>query len=354
MKDFIKLLITLSITFVLSLIVLVISSKIFMPKWIDHRMNMMTFIMKGFYAEPKDSLDVIFMGNSDTYRGIDPLVMYHEYGFTSYNFVAAGQRIWTGYSMFEESLKYQKPKIILFNTDELYFTKQTSYGNSSKVYDNMPLSINKIKSVFDSNYKRSIIVKMAHFLPIFRYHSRYNELTNDDLKYAFYNERYALKGMDMVAYQVPYTGPKDYMTDTGEVMELPEISIEYLDKMVEKCKKENIEFILYHVPSPDSSSYARYMPVKKYADQKGITLLELNYDNKKIGIDWNKDTSDGGDHLNLYGAEKVSIYLGKYLKDNYDLPDHRNEEKYNYWNDDYNTYLIEREKEIKSEENKSN
>ena len=37
--------------------------------------------------------------------------------------------------MFEESLKYQKPKIILFNADELFFTKQTSYGNSSKVYD---------------------------------------------------------------------------------------------------------------------------------------------------------------------------------------------------------------------------
>ena len=157
----------------------------------------------------------------------------------------------------------------------------------------------------------------------------------------------------MVAYQEPYTGPKDYMNDTGEVMDLPEVSINYLDKMIERCKKENIEFILYHVPSPDSSSYARYIPVKKYADQKGIRLLELNYDNKKIGIDWDKDTSDGGDHLNLFGAEKVSIYLGKYLKDNYDLPDHRNEEKYSYWNNDYKTYLIEREKEIKSEENKS-
>jgi len=346
MKDFIKFIKTILITAILSLIILCISSKIFLPKWIDHRMNMMTFIMRGFYQEEKNSLDVIFVGNSDTYRGIDPLVMYHEYGFTSYNYVAAGQRIWTGYAMFEESLKYQEPKIILFNVDELFFTKQTSYGNSSKVYDNMKFSINKIKSVYDSNYKRSRIVKLAHFLPIFRYHSRYNELTSDDFKYAFYNSRYALKGMDMVAYQEPYTGNKNYMKDKNEEIELPEVSIYYLDKMYDECQKRNISFVLYHVPSPDSSSYAKYKAVKEYADSKDITYLELNFDNDKIGIDWNEDTSDGGDHLNMFGAVKVSTYLGKYLVDNYDLPDHRNDSKYDYWNDDYEEYLKIREQEI--------
>lgn len=35
-----------------------------------------------------------------------------------------------------------------------------------------------------------------------------------------------------------------------------------------------------------------------------------------------------GDHLNASGAERVSIYLAAYLKENYDLPDHRGEEAY--------------------------
>lgn len=353
MKEFKKLLLTLIITFILTLPILIISSKIFMPKWIDHRMNMMTFIMKGFYQEPKNSLDIVILGNSDTYRGVDPLVMYHEYGFTSYNYVAAGERIWMAYALFNESLKYQKPQIIMLNTDELYFTHKATVGNNSKVYDNMKFSLNKIISVFDSNYKNSRLAKLSHFLPIFRYHSRYSELDSNDLKYAFYNERYALKGMDMVAYQVPYTGDKDYMKDLGEVESLPEVSKYYLDKMIEECQKRNIEFILYHTPSPDSSSYAKYMGVKEYADKNNIPFLELNLNLKEIGIDWKTDTSDGGDHLNLYGSEKVSLYLGKYLTDNYNLPDHRNEEKYNYWNEDYEVYLKERNKEIENE-NKSN
>ena len=37
---------------------------------------------------------------------------------------------------------------------------------------------------------------------------------------------------------------------------------------------------------------------------------------------------DKGDHLNASGAERVSIYLAAYLKENYDLPDHRGEEAY--------------------------
>ena len=37
-----------------------------------------------------------------------------------------------------------------------------------------------------------------------------------------------------------------------------------------------------------------------------------------------------GDHLNTYGAEKVSRYLGDYLKANYGLTDHRKGEKARY------------------------
>ena len=176
MKAFLKFLLTMVLTLVLSLCVLTIASKIFTPKWINHDMNMMTFIVKGFYKEPKNSLDVVFMGNSDTYRGVDPLIMYHEYGITSYNFVAAGQRMWTAYTMFEETLRTQNPKIIMFNADGLFSTNQASSGNYSKVYDNMPFSLDKIKYVFDTNYKKKRkIERLSHLLPIFSYHDIYKK-----------------------------------------------------------------------------------------------------------------------------------------------------------------------------------
>ena len=37
------------------------------------------------------------------------------------------------------------------------------------------------------------------------------------------------------------------------------------------------------------------------------------------------DTYDAGLHLNLYGAEKFSKWLGQYLQDTYNVADHRND-----------------------------
>jgi hypothetical protein len=57
---------------------------------------------------------------------------------------------------------------------------------------------------------------------------------------------------------------------------------------------------------------------------RSINFLKLQ---KETGIDYNKDTYDGGLHLNLTGAEKLSDYFGEILKDKYKVEDRRNEEK---------------------------
>ena len=42
-----------------------------------------------------------------------------------------------------------------------------------------------------------------------------------------------------------------------------------------------------------------------------------------MGIDMTHDTYDAGLHLNIYGAEKLSVFFGRYLTENYDLTDYR-------------------------------
>ena len=43
----------------------------------------------------------------------------------------------------------------------------------------------------------------------------------------------------------------------------------------------------------------------------------------EIGIDFSRDTYDAGLHLNLSGAEKMSVYFGKILTERFALEDHR-------------------------------
>ena len=59
----------------------------------------------------------------------------------------------------------------------------------------------------------------------------------------------------------------------------------------------------------------------------------------KLDIDWNKDTRDAGDHLNYYGAVKVTDFIGQYVKENYDMPDNRSNPEYVKWNESLERYL---------------
>lgn len=349
MKELKNFIITISLTGILTIIGLIIASKIFIPKWIDHNNNMMSFIIKGFYKEQKNSLDVIFMGNSDVYRGVSPMKLYEEMGVTSYNFVSAGQRMWIAKPILEEALRFQTPKVIFFNVDSVFYTHVASDGNYHKVYDNMPLSLNKITGVFDSNYASPKSKKLTHFLPILMYHNRYSELTKEDIEYAFYDYSNPLKGMDLVASKIPYTQGNYYMSHNDDnKVDIPTKNKEYLDNMLELCNKKNIELILMELPSAESWSNEKSAAISEYAKEKNIKFIDMNLDAvlAEMNFNWLEDTSDGGDHLNIFGAEKTTTYLANYLKENYNFENHKNDNNYSNWNKQYEEYLKFKDKEI--------
>lgn len=345
MKSFKNFIITIILTLIMTFGSLYLVSKVFIPKWIDHEGNMMSYIVKGFYKEEKNTIDVLFTGNSDVYRGVSPMALFNEYGITSYNFVSSGQRMWIAYAMLEEALKYQSPKIVFFNVDEVYYTSATN-GGTHKVYDNMRFGEAKINAIMDSNYERDFWGKLSHFLPIFAYHDRYKELTILDFKYAFLDYSNPTKGMDLVATQKSLIYDESYMEETEMIRKIPDKNIEYLDKMLDLCKRSGAELILFSIPSPDSWSYRNHNAVDKYAKEHDLKFLDLNLELEEIGINWDLDTSDGGDHLNVYGAEKVALYLGKYLTENYEFVNRKNDVNFSKWNDDYQKYLEIKDKEI--------
>lgn len=336
MKQFKNLATTLFLTLLFTTISLYVASRIFIPKWIDKDHNRMTYIVKGFYNEKRNTIDVLFTGNSDVFRGVSPMEIYDRTGYTSYNFVSAGQRIWFAYYMLEEALRYQNPKVVFFNIDELFFTSQTT-ANAHKLYDNMSFGLPKIQGILDKTYENKN--RLAHFLPIFSYHGRYKELTWNDFKYAFYHYEDPLKGMDLISEIEPYLDSENYMKFSEEIAVAPKKNVEYLDKMRELCQKKGIEFVLFEVPSPDSWNYKKHNMVQDYADKYGLKFLDLNLHTKDMNIDWTRDTADGGDHLNIFGAVKVSNYLSAYLTKNFDLKNHKNDEKYEMWKRHYEEYL---------------
>ena len=80
-----------------------------------------------------------------------------------------------------------------------------------------------------------------------------------------------------------------------------------------------------------------------------MIFIDCNLHLDEMNFDWMHDTPDCGDHLNVFGAEKVSRYLGKYLKDNYNIPDRRKDGDYASWFDASQKYHQNIEDDIKRE-----
>ena len=134
-----------------------------------------------------------------------------------------------------------------------------------------------------------------------------------------------------------------YMTETDMAEGVARMERILLKKMIRLCKAKGSEVLLLSVPSPKDYTYAKHNAAQKLADAYGADYLDLNLLTEEIGIDWNQDILDGSEHLNVYGAEKVSAYLGTYLAGHYNLPDHRGEAAYESWNDCLKQYKKEME-----------
>ena len=328
-------------------LLLSVLTKIFIPKWITAEDNRMSYIIKEFYKEPKNSIDVVFMGNSDVYRGISPIKLWDEYGIVSYNFVSSGQRMWTAYYLMEECLKYQKPELIVLNMDSAFNESESSESNYRKVFDNLKLSKNKIKAITDKTFEFSKRDILTYLIPITRFHSRWTELSYKDFKNAFKTQKYGLKGMDLNVDINPLNNDENYMNRDDSERRIGSKCSEYLEKMVNLCKENNIELLLIEIPSADSWSYDLSNKTQEFADEHGLEFIDMNLNYKEFGFDWKTDTADAGDHLNVYGAEKVSKYLGKIIQEKYNVKNRKDDKEYEEWNNSSKIY----HEEIRKEEN---
>ena len=138
----------------------------------------------------------------------------------------------------------------------------------------------------------------------------------------------------------PYEGDMPYMnTADTDVFKIPEDQLYVFEKIYDLCQKEGIKLVLYSVPSPHCYDMRQHNAYAKLAQEHGIDYLDGNVDIEKIGIDMATDYfDDDGDHLNLCGTRKMTVYLGDYLRDNCDLEDHRDDPAYRSWADQLTDY----------------
>ena len=130
-----------------------------------------------------------------------------------------------------------------------------------------------------------------------------------------------------------------YMKPSDKSEEIIDLNKSYVKLMADFCRQNSAEFILVSTPSTKNWNCKKHNGIQKLADELNVKYIDLNTGDTKLDIDWNKDTRDAGDHLNYYGAVKVTDFIGQYVKENYDMPDNRSNPEYVKWNESLERYL---------------
>lgn len=257
----------------------------------------------GIQKERANSIDALVLGDSESYTSISPMELWKNSGITSYICGQSGQRISEAYYMLKHALDYQRPKIVLLETNMLFR------------YKNVPDSM------------RSSISDMAmYYLPLLQYHNLWKNLADNQIPEGWQSYKGFAIRPGIAAYS-----KGSYMKKTKKTEEIPGMNCWYLEKIRKLCEKNGIQLLLYTSASPMNHTYKRYNAVLKYAGRHGIPYLDFNQKTRELGIDWKTDTLDKGDHLNLSGAHKITNYMITYLKENYQLDDHRGDDEFKSW-----------------------
>lgn len=299
--------------------------KVFRFKYTDGIYN-----MDAFRNLEKDSLDVLVLGSSHAYVDINPAVFWSEYGIAAYDLCGSNQPMWNTYYYLKEALKTQTPKVVVL---EAYCVsldlEYIDEGRIIKNYYGLSPSMDKLRAGMESVPKD----QWKEYLPEWvRYHNRYQELEPSDfLPYLGQSNVYQnWKGFgNNCAIMETYT-QEDFYTE--EAFPLHEKAERYYRKIIELTKAERIP--LYIIVSPycgiNREEFGKYNRAEEIAGEYGIPFVNYNLLCDEIGIDYGEDGADSG-HLNHIGSEKLTKYLGNYLKEQYALADHRGDETYISW-----------------------
>lgn len=296
----------------------------------------------GEYYREKTSHDVVFIGDCEVYECFTPPTLWKEYGITSYVRGSAQQLIWQSYYLMEETLKRENPKAVVFNVLAIKYGKPQSEAYNRMTLDGMEWSQSKISAIQASMTEGEDF--LSYVFPLLRFHSRWSKLTNEDWKYLFHRDAISHNGYLMQTAIDPKTTDREGIPLANYT--LPEVGFEYLEKMRLLCEENGVELILVKAPT-NNWRYYWYdeweEQIVSWAEEKGVDYYNFIPLEDEIGLDWNTDTYDGGVHLNVYGAEKLTSYFGKILVEKYGLSDRRgNTELDAIWAEKLATYQKER------------
>lgn len=292
-------------------------------------------LQAGFFEEPKDSLDVVYIGASPTFSSWITPIVYKKYGITSWTLANNSQPFIVVQEFLEMAYKRQPNAVFLICINGLYSTSELKVQNLHGTTDHLEPSFEKLKLTNKlCRYFQSTPEEYLELLfPIVRYHSNWNALS----VYSFHRIFDPYKGADSYPDFSEVVDISQNKVSTNELGQLPGFTEEALDELLDYCARKNIKavFVLSAQYRDEQMLQWYNTMINKIEDRDFPVINELAaFDT--IGLD---DTTDfyNAWHTNIHGALKITDYLSQYLLAHYDFPE-KSGGGYESWDIAYDKY----------------
>ncbi len=285
-----------------------------------------------FYDEPKNSVDIVYVGASNAYTHYNGMLAFQEYGFAT-GMLAGGNLPPSAIKfLLEEASKYQNPYVYIVDISVAYLLPEDG-AIIRRVTDTLKFSANKLDAT-KTMLKYADVAKkdyINYYLSFLFYHNGWKNISAS----SFVDEEiikghYLSENTIKIKYLKPYEWNPEYVDVSPEIKEIFQDLINYL-------KKKKLEIIFTIAPRIyTDEEMGQLNTLTKMLNDNGFEVINTR-DLENLDIKYDHDFYNPA-HLNIYGTIKYTRAFSEFLQARYDLPDHRNDKKYNSWNTEYERY----------------
>ena len=286
--------------------------------------------MLNLYAQPQDTIDVLAVGTSMTYAGVNTNVLWANWGYAAYDLASAEQQYWNTYYYLEEALKTQHPTVILLDAKPAtYQDDETKHGRtvmSTFGILSLDTRIRAIRETAGDDW-------LSYVLGFPEIHELWTKVTSGSfsLSDARGDRSANWKGFVEKNDTERHDKPSLVWTDIKRSINAREA--EFFGKICDLAEDNGIALLLVAYPNPDyANDHMFYNALWELADARGVPHLNLNDPQGRYRFRYSSEFADW-QHLNTQGSLKLSKLLGTYLQEHYDLTDRRGDEAYTTWDD---------------------
>ena len=282
-----------------------------------------------FYELPRNSLDILILGNSHAYSTYDPKIIDAICYTNSFVIASNSQKIEQTYFNLKEALSNQNPKLVVIQLSILTGDSWKNQEADERVYSNldgMQWNFNKIEAIINQRPSKDYINAL---FPLLRSHQNWKntELVHENLIRIEENEKEDYSGFSPRESEMGEHIKAKYLLAEKEDFKNFQINssdIIYLKKIQQLSKQENFKII--YVMSPKFSNIInntykyKYQKINQLISSFGAEYLDFNQLNSEIGLT-DRNFENGFisyQHTSHFGANQISIYLSNYLKEHHD------------------------------------